>query len=238
MMGPGNKPTESPVELISLVMISVMVIALFMMSARHEYEVSSPRVLKHRTESSVVESPSAIQQKASVVKDERMLELENRFEQAVVMLHAKEYEHAITALHRVIELSPRMPEAYVNMGYALLGLERYQAARDFFITAADIQPYQGNAYWGLAVSQEKLGDLEAALGAMRTFIHLTPPESPFLKKARSALWEWEETLARGPLPKEEAEWLEKRGNEWDERNSPARDSVELSGDDILVEPVQ
>ena len=32
-------------------------------------------------------------------------ELRQRFEQAVVMLHARQYDHAITALHRVLELA-------------------------------------------------------------------------------------------------------------------------------------
>lgn len=153
----------------------------------------------------------------------RQRELEERFEQAVAMLHAKKYDYAITALHRVIALAPRMPEAYVNMGYALIGMQNYPAARDFFNTALEIEPYQANAYWGLAVALEQMGDLEGALGAMRTFIHLSPPNDPYLRKARSALWEWESTLKRGPLPKDEQQWLEKRGREWTERNGPEAD---------------
>lgn len=153
----------------------------------------------------------------------RERELEERFQQAVAMLHAKKYDYAVTALHRVIELAPRMPEAYVNMGYALIGMQNFPAARDFFNTAIEIESYQANAYWGLAVSLEQMGDLEGALGAMRTFIHLSPPNDPYLRKARSALWEWESTLKRGPLPKEEQQWLEQRGREWTERNGPEAD---------------
>ena len=123
-----------------------------------------------------------------------MDELTQRFEQAVLMLHARQYENAVTALHRVIQLSPRMSEAYVNMGYALLGLGRNHAARDFFRTATDLNPYQANAYWGLAVTMENSGDLRGALGAMRIFIHLSKPDDPFVRKARSALWEWEATV--------------------------------------------
>ncbi|ALP54632.1 hypothetical protein Tel_16560 [Candidatus Tenderia electrophaga] len=145
--------------------------------------------------------------------------LDERFQQAVAMLHAKRYDFAITALHRVIELAPEMPEAYVNMGYALIGKQDYQAAADFFSAAIELKPYQANAYWGLAVSLEQLEDLAGAMGAMRTFIHLSPPNDPFLRKARSALWEWESTLKRGPLPEAEQEWIERRSAEWDERNS-------------------
>lgn len=145
-------------------------------------------------------------------------ELTSRFQQAVMMLHAKEYEHAITALHRVIQLAPRMPEAFVNMGYALLGLERYRAAGDFFMLATDLNPYQANAYWGLAVALENSNDLEGAVGAMRTFIHLTEEDDPFLRRARSALWEWESTIARGPLPEHEKEFIERGMRQWQEKN--------------------
>lgn len=156
--------------------------------------------------------------------DPRIAEIERRFEQAIVMLHARRYEEAIVALERVIELSPRLPEAYVNLGYALLGLERYDTARDFFLAATELQPFQGNAYWGLAVALEELDDLEGALGAMRIYIHLAPPDDTFVRQARSALWEWETQLARGPLPEHEAQWIEERTREWTDRNLPDRDS--------------
>jgi len=149
----------------------------------------------------------------------RLNQIDERFQQALAMLHAKQYDFAIKALHRVIELAPTMAEAYVNMGYALIGKQDFQAAADFFSVAIELKPYQANAYWGLAISMEQLGELEAALGAMRTFIHLSPPNDPFLRKARSALWEWESSLKRGPLPEAEQEWIKRRGKEWQERNS-------------------
>lgn len=58
-------------------------------------------------------------------------EIKLRFRQAVVMLHAKQFDHAVTALHRVLKLAPVMPEAHVNMGYALFGQLRYAEARAF-----------------------------------------------------------------------------------------------------------
>ena len=118
-------------------------------------------------------------------------EVAKRFQNAVIMLHAKEYDYAVTALHRVLELAPQMPEAYVNMGFALLGLEQPGAARDFFRGAIDLRPLQANAYWGLAVSLEALCDNAGAIGAMRSYIHLTTADDPYLPRARAALWEWE-----------------------------------------------
>jgi tetratricopeptide (TPR) repeat protein len=158
--------------------------------------------------------------------DERMAEIDMRFQQAAVMLHAQRFDEAMVALHRVLQLSPRLPEAHSNMGYALLGLEDHRGAHDFFMTATDLDPYLGNAYWGLAVSLEKLGDLEGALGAMRIYIHLAPPDDPHVRRARSALWEWDTKLARGPLPEHEADWIERNTREWIERNLPDRDGAE------------
>ncbi|MCE9682594.1 tetratricopeptide repeat protein [Halomonas alkalisoli] len=118
--------------------------------------------------------------------------LRERFNQAAVMLHAGEYDYAIKALHGVLALAPRLPEAHVNMGFALLGSETPGPAADFFATAIELNPYQANAYYGLAMASEVLGEREAALGAMRSFIHLAgDAEQPYLPRARAALWEWQ-----------------------------------------------
>src|SRR3569832_66648 len=157
-----------------------------------------------------------------------------------MMLHAGQYEYAITALHRVSALSPRMPEAYVNMGYALLGLKRYKAAHDFFQVAIDIRPYLGNAYWGLAAALEGLNDLPCAVGAMRTYIHLAPydPKSEdYVRRARAAFWEWETTLKRGPLPPEEAEGRARRGGGGSGRNSPDADAPAQPRRELNVAPL-
>ena len=127
--------------------------------------------------------------------------LKQRFEQAVALLHAKQYDYAVMALNQVIELQPKLPEAYVNIGYAYLGLEQWDTAIMAFTKASDLKPDQANAYYGLALALEGNKDYEGALGAMRSYIHLSTPQDPFLAKARSALWEWEEILGRVKGPK-------------------------------------
>jgi len=118
-------------------------------------------------------------------------DIDLRFQQGVIMLHAKQYEHAMTAFHRVLELDPAMPEAHVNMGFALIGRERYGAARDFFESAIALRREQVNAYYGLAVALDGLHDRSGAIGAMRSFVHLSKADDPHLRKAQAALWEWE-----------------------------------------------
>ena len=126
----------------------------------------------------------------------KAIEVDRRFNEATVMLHAKQFEHALTALHRVLELAPQMPEAHVNMGYAMLGLQHFPAARDFFSGAIELRPSQVNAYYGLALALDALNDRAGALGAMRTFVHLAKPDDAFVRKARAALWEWQAATAQ------------------------------------------
>ncbi len=122
-------------------------------------------------------------------------EVDTRFKQAVVMLHAKKYDHAITALSRTLKLAPKMPEAHVNMGFALIGLGEYKSAADHFNTAINLRPGQVNAYYGLSLSFKELGNIDGAVGAMRTYIHLAPSGDPYVGKARALLTELEVGLA-------------------------------------------
>jgi tetratricopeptide (TPR) repeat protein len=134
---------------------------------------------------------------ASLPKDKVQL-LIQRFEQAASLLHAGQYEYAIKALNQVVQIQPRMPEAYVNLGYAYLGIEDFQTSANSFSRAIDLRPEQVNAYYGLAEALEGMKDYEGALGAMRSYIHLSPPNDPFIQKAQSAIWELETRLGRKP----------------------------------------
>ena len=127
---------------------------------------------------------------------QRAQELRVRFDQAVLMLHAKQYEHAVAALQRVIALAPRLPEAHVNLGFAWLGLNDAVQAQRAFETAIDLRVDQANAYYGLAMALEQRGDLQAALGAMRSYLHLSRTDDTYRTRARAALWEWEARLGR------------------------------------------
>jgi len=126
--------------------------------------------------------------------------LQQRFDQAAALIHAGQFEYAIMALDQVIKIQPRLPEAYVNLGYAYLGINEHQTAANAFSKAIDLRPEQVNAYYGLAAALEGVQDYEGALGAMRSYIHLSPPDDPFITKAQSAIWEWEAKLGRNSQP--------------------------------------
>jgi len=126
--------------------------------------------------------------------DPRSRQVHQSFQQAVAMLHARNYEYAVQSLHEVLAVQPRMPEAHANMGFALLGLGMHMAARDFFESATDLRPSQYNAYYGLAVANEDLGNVKAAVAAMQTYVHLAPADDPYRRKAEAAIWEWESKM--------------------------------------------
>jgi tetratricopeptide (TPR) repeat protein len=152
------------------------------------------------TSGATIARADPVRSPAAHAAEARAREIDVRFQQAALMLHAGQHEHAAAALHRLLELAPRMPEAHVNMGFALVGLKQAAAARDFFATAIELNPMQANAYYGLAVAADALGDRPAAVGAMRSYLHLAQDADPrHLSKARAALWEWE-AEARGAQP--------------------------------------
>ena len=128
----------------------------------------------------------------------QMEEVRRRFEQAVVLLHARQFDFAIKALDYILTITTELPQVYVNMGFAYLGLNDYATAESAFERAIELRADQANAYYGMAIVFEEKKQLEPALGAMRTFVHLADPEDKYVVKARAAIWEWKALLGRIP----------------------------------------
>lgn len=124
-------------------------------------------------------------------------DLERLFADAVGHMQQGRHRQAIEFWHQALLMAPDVPEIKVNMGFSLFELGEYATARDFFVNAMEQNSFQANAYYGLALTSEKMGDLEGALGAMRSYIHLAAGDEDdrFIRRARSALWEWEAQLA-------------------------------------------
>jgi tetratricopeptide (TPR) repeat protein len=138
---------------------------------------------------------ASLQGPAAHAREKADAEIQLRFEQGVAMLNAKQYDYALTSFHRVLQLAPNLPEAHVNMGFALLGLKRYAIARDFFESAIELRKDQMNAYYGLSEALSGMNDIPGALGAMRTYVHRSPPDDPYRRRADAAIWELESKLA-------------------------------------------
>ncbi|MFQ5618245.1 MAG: redoxin family protein [Rhodospirillales bacterium] len=105
---------------------------------------------------------------------------------------------AVRTFEKARQRRPHVPEVYINLGFAYLALKVPDAARQAFAKAIDLRPEQPNAYFGLAESFEQLDDLEMALGAMRTYIHLTAENDAYRRRAMAAVWEWQSRLKQKP----------------------------------------
>jgi tetratricopeptide (TPR) repeat protein len=122
--------------------------------------------------------------------------LTEMFEQAVYHLHLRQYERALGEFDEVLRQQPGLVEAHVDRGFSLIGLKRYDESRSAFEKAIELRPSQANSYFGLAISLEGSGDLLAARGAMKTFVHLMPNDNAYRRKAEAAIWEWSEAIER------------------------------------------
>ena len=133
------------------------------------------------------------------LEDEQARHAHQSFQQGVAMLQAGQFDYAITALHEVLAIYPALPEAHVNMGYALLGAGDPEAAADFFNSATDLRPSLHNAYYGLALAERDNGNDKAALAAMQAYAHLAAEDERHLPRAKEIMWELQEKT-RGETP--------------------------------------
>ncbi|WP_332672015.1 tetratricopeptide repeat protein [Aromatoleum sp.] len=121
--------------------------------------------------------------------------------EAETLIEAGRHEAAAEVIHRAGPLAPDDPRAYFQMGRALQGKGDPAGARFYYERAIDLDPRYADAYFGFAAASDEMGDVESALGGMRSFLHVVDNPDPYRLKvaqARSAIWEWEAQLGRGP----------------------------------------
>lgn len=133
--------------------------------------------------------------------DPRAAETARILQAAQAQIQARRYDTAIATLDESRERIKQDPRSYLLLAKALERKADYQTARDFYGAAIDKDPFLADAYWGFATTSEAMGQLDAALGAMRIFLHVQPNadrQKLKIAQARSAIWEWESKLGRGP----------------------------------------
>src|SRR3990172_6430112 len=97
---------DTPVALASLLCVAALIVMIgWLMQQPGMLAVAS----SYTRQSQAVD---ANQDPAGHASQYGQKEIDTRFLQAVAMLHAKQYDNAVTALHRVLRLAPRMPEAH------------------------------------------------------------------------------------------------------------------------------
>jgi tetratricopeptide (TPR) repeat protein len=121
--------------------------------------------------------------------------------EAARQLKAKRPDDAIRTINSEQAALRNDPRAYYYLAKALLARGDAATARDFYLKSIDLNPSMADSYFGYAEASEAEGDLESALGGMRSFIHVSRDADPYrlrIAQARSAIWEWEAKLGRGP----------------------------------------
>lgn len=126
---------------------------------------------------------------------ERQRELAARFEQGVAMLQRGEFEHAVAAFHRVLVLAPVLPEAHLNMGFALYELNDYQGAQRFFEGAKALAPDFLNVEYGLAISLFAQGKTIGAVHHMARYLSGLKQDDPFRKVAEEKMEKMKSALS-------------------------------------------
>lgn len=147
------------------------------------------------------ELPQADEKRAGGTPVEPKTEAERMLAEGEQLIEAGRFKAAERRIDEAGRLDPDNPRAYVLMGRSLLGQQAYGDARFYFERAIDLDPTHAEAYFGFAAASEGLGDLESALGGMRGFLHMVKNPDPYrlqVAQARSAIWEWEAQLGRGP----------------------------------------
>lgn len=136
----------------------------------------------------IVLSGTAINYRAAAPALEE--ELPAAFTRAASSLHLKQYTHSLAQFDQILRRYPSLPEAHVNRGFSLLGLERFEESRQSFRRVLALRPGQANAYFGLALAEEGLGNRQRAIAAMQRYLHVARPEARHRRVAAAALWEW------------------------------------------------
>lgn len=118
------------------------------------------------------------------------------FMEGVKLLREGHAAEALAMFQSARKRRPHSAALWTNIGFAMLANSENAVAA--FETALTINARQINAYYGLAMALEAQGEMEGALGAMRTYLHLAPKGTDFYRMASSAVWEWEEDRKAEP----------------------------------------
>lgn len=126
-------------------------------------------------------------------ENQQLITQRQKFNDAVTLMQHQHFKQAVTKWHQFLAEYPNVIEGHVNLGYSLIGQSEWKFAKAAFEHALILKDNQANAYYGLALVAEAEGHLSAAIGFMKTFLHLEH-DSNYDLKANAALWDWQEKL--------------------------------------------
>jgi arylsulfatase A-like enzyme/Flp pilus assembly protein TadD len=102
------------------------------------------------------------------------IEVANMFHRSLVDMEEDHYELAIANLSEVVRLEPDIASGHLELGRALVHVQRYEDALPVLRTAAEKNPSSGMAHYELGLALIKTGQWAAALPEMQAAVACTP----------------------------------------------------------------
>lgn len=103
-----------------------------------------------------------------LIADNAYYNMGNRF------TRLRQYEKAINAYHKAINIDPEKDEAYYNMGRAYYELKQYKEAINAYQKAIESNPNKDKAYDGMGIAYTSLKQYEKAIKAYQKAIEINP----------------------------------------------------------------
>ncbi|CDX29043.1 conserved exported hypothetical protein [Mesorhizobium plurifarium] len=107
--------------------------------------------------------------------------VDDLYASAVKARQAQHFDEAADLLKRALALKPDNADALVQLGFAELGRNDLQAARDAFSRALSIAPTYRDASFGMAEVEFRSGNLDAALPLAETVANADPGNADVAK---------------------------------------------------------
>jgi len=96
------------------------------------------------------------------------------FDEALEYFKKGDWENAVIACRKTIEIDPNYVEAYFGMGRAYTILGKPKDAIDAFEKAISIDPNHANSYLGLGVLYSNIGEYQKGTTALRKALDIEP----------------------------------------------------------------
>jgi len=111
-----------------------------------------------------------------------------------------QYDAALVAVEKSLELKPDSAAAMDSKGFALFGLKRYDDALKVYLEALNMDPTIGEIYLHLAQTYEKLQTADKAVKAYETYLQMTPdaPDKRQVEEKIRQLGKWNTQNSRKP----------------------------------------
>jgi arylsulfatase A-like enzyme/Tfp pilus assembly protein PilF len=120
------------------------------------------------------DSASSNTDQKSDVDPKDKIEVANKFHRSLVDMEEDHYEEAVAELREVVRLEPEIASGHLELGRALVHVQRYQEALPVLRTAAEKNPKSGMAHYELGLALIKTGQWEASLPEMQAAVVCTP----------------------------------------------------------------